>query len=79
MGFGMKRLVSIVVLAGGMMLLGIVNASASGYCSIDPTYNVGTPLTYSVNLKLSTGIVSPDLYASGTSTTTTFGGGVGIL
>ena len=75
----MKRLVSGFVLAGGMLLLGIVNASASGYCSLDPTINVGTPLTYSVTLHLKTGIVSPDLYLSGTKKTTTFAAGVGIL
>jgi hypothetical protein len=75
----MKRLLSSVVLAGGMLLLGIVNASASGYCSIDPTINVGTPLTYSLNVSVKTGLVSPDVYASGTSKTTTFGGGIGIL
>jgi hypothetical protein len=75
----MKRLVSSVVLAGGMMLLGIVNASASGYCSLDPTINVGTPLTYSLTVHISTGILSPDLYLSGTKKTTTFAAGVGIL
>ncbi|MEA2629383.1 MAG: hypothetical protein QOJ10_1843 [Chloroflexota bacterium] len=75
----MKRLVSSVVLAGGFLLFGIVNASASGYCSLDPTLSVGTPLTYSLNLSLSTSLVSTNVYASGTKKTTTFGGGVGIL
>jgi hypothetical protein len=75
----MKRLLSSIVLAGGMVLLGIVNASASGYCSLDPTINVGTPLTYTLNLHIKTGVVSPDLYLSGTNKTTTFAAGVGIL
>jgi hypothetical protein len=75
----MKRLLSSIGLAGGMMLLGIVNASASGYCSLDPTINVGTPLTYTLTVNIKTGIVSPDLYLSGTSKTTTFAAGVGIL
>ena len=75
----MKRIVSSAVLAGGFMLLGVVNASASGYCSLDPTLNVGTPLTYSLNVNLSLKVVSADVYASGTKKTTTFGGGLGIL
>jgi hypothetical protein len=75
----MKRLLSSVVLAGGMMLLGIVNASASGYCSLDPTINIGTPLTYSITLSIKTPLVSPDLYLSGTKKTTTFAAGLGIL
>ena len=75
----MKRLLSSAVLAGGMMLVGIVNASASGYCSLDPTINVGTPLTYTLKVNLKTGILSPDLYLSGTDKTTTFAAGVGIL
>jgi hypothetical protein len=75
----MKRLVSSVVLAGGMMLLGIVNASASGYCSLDPTLNVGTPLTFSLSVHLKTGIISPDLYLSGNHQTTTFAAGFGIF
>jgi hypothetical protein len=75
----MKRLVSSVVLAGGFLLMGIVNASASGYCSLDPTLNLGTPLTYSLNVNLSLKVVSVDVYASGTKKTTTFGGGLGIL
>jgi hypothetical protein len=75
----MKRLVSSVALAGGFLLLGIVNASASGYCSLDPTLNLGTPLTYSLNVNLNLKVVSTDVYVYGTKTTTTFGGGLGIL
>jgi hypothetical protein len=75
----MKRLVSSVVLAGGFLLFGIVNASASGYCSLDPTLNLGTPLTYSLNVNLSLQVVSTNVYVYGTKKTTTFGGGVGIL
>jgi hypothetical protein len=75
----MKRVVSSVVLAGGFLLLGIVNASASGYCSLDPTLNVGTPLTYSITVNVSTSLLSTNVYVYGTKKTTTFGGGVGIL
>ena len=75
----MKRLVSSTVLAGGLMVLGIVNASAHTYCSLDPTYKIGTPLPFSVNLTVSTPVLSANVYASGTSHTTTWGGGVGIL
>jgi hypothetical protein len=75
----MKRLVSSVVLAGGFLLMGIVNASASGYCSLDPTLNLGTPLTYSINVNLNLRLVSTNVYVYGTKKTTTFGGGLGIL
>jgi hypothetical protein len=61
------------------MFLGITSASASIYCTDDPTLKLGTPLTYSLNLTLATKVASANVYASGTSRTTTFGFGLGIL
>jgi hypothetical protein len=74
-----RRILSSVVLAGGLMALGITGASAHTYCSLDPTYNVGLPVHYNLNVNVATGLASVDLYASGTSHTTTFGGGLGLL
>ena len=67
----MKRLFSVVVLAGGLMFMGITNASAAMWCADDPTLNLGTP--YNLNVTLSTGVSYTNVYASGTSSTTTFG------
>jgi hypothetical protein len=74
----MKRILSSLVLAGGLVLMGITTASAQVYCGLDPTIKLGLPVTYSIHLKVSTGLVSPDLYLYGTKRTTTFGGGLGI-
>ena len=75
-----RRILSSVVLAGGLMALGITSASAHTYCSLDPTYNVGLPVSYNLNVNVAVGsLASADLYASGTSRTTTFGGGLGLL
>jgi hypothetical protein len=60
------------------MVLGAVGASAHTYCSVDPTLSLGSPLTYSINLNVSTGLLSTDAYLIGTKSTTTFGGGLGI-
>jgi len=43
------------------------------WCADDPTLNVGTPLHYNLNVTLTTSLTSTDVYASGTSSTTTFG------
>ena len=69
----MKRIVVAAALAFGMLLMGAVSASASTLCTIDPTVGVGTPLSYSLNLSVS----GSHVYASGTSSTTTFGGVLG--
>jgi hypothetical protein len=69
----MKRVLVGFCLAVGMVLMGVVNASASTVCSIDPTYKVGTPIDYSLNVS----VLGTHVYASGTSKTTTFGGVIG--
>jgi hypothetical protein len=69
----MKRLFSVVILAGGLLVMGVTNASAAMWCADDPTLSLGTPLHYSLNVKLSTSVTSTTVYASGTSSTTTFG------
>jgi len=74
----MKRIFLGLALSVGMVAMGVTNASASSYCSLDPTLGIGTPLTYSTNLTLSTSSTSTTVYASGTSSTTTFGGGLGL-
>ena len=71
----MRRILVAAALAFGMLLMGAVSASASTLCTIDPTLKVGTPISYSTNLSLSGGTT---VYASGTSSTTTFGGAVGL-
>jgi len=70
----MKRIFLSLALAVGMLLLGVTSASASTICTIDPTLGIGTPLHYSLNIS----ILGTHVYASGTSSTTTFGGVVGI-
>jgi len=77
-GLGMKRILLGFALCAGMLLGGITNASAGGYCTLDPTVGVGLPVHYSVNVSLSAVGTSSHVYASGTSTTTTFGGVVGL-
>jgi hypothetical protein len=69
----MKRVLSAVFLVGGLMFLGVGNASAAMWCADDPTLKIGTPLSFSLNVTLSTPLTSTNVYASGTSSTTTFG------
>jgi hypothetical protein len=70
----MKRIFLSLALAVGMLLLGVTSASASTICTIDPTLGIGTPLKYSLNIK----VLGTHVYASGTNSTTTFGGVIGI-
>ena len=71
----MRRLVVLVVLVVGMLFAGVTNVSAGSYCSLDPTVGVGVPLVkYSADVK----VLGSTVYASGTSNSTTFGGGVYI-
>jgi len=70
----MKRILVAAGLAFGMLFLGATSASASTLCTIDPTLGVGTPLHYSTSIS----ILGTHVYASGTSSTTTFGGVLGL-
>ena len=70
----MKRILVAAALAFGMLLMGAVSASASTLCTIDPTLGIGTPLHYSTSVSIS----DTHVYASGTSSTTTFGGALGL-
>jgi hypothetical protein len=70
----MKRLLLATVLAFGALFVGASTASASTLCTIDPTLRIGTPLHYSLNVS----ILGTHVYASGTSSTTTFGGVLGL-
>ncbi|HEX3507367.1 MAG TPA: hypothetical protein VHW94_03150 [Candidatus Dormibacteraeota bacterium] len=66
-------MVSVMALAGGLMLMGVTNASAAMWCADDPTLAIGTPLHFNLNVTLTTPLTSTNVYASGTSSTTTFG------
>ncbi len=74
----MKRLFLAVSLCAGMLVMGVVNASAGGYCSLDPTLGIGAPVHTSTNVSTSLLGTSTTVYASNTSSTTTFGGGLGL-
>jgi hypothetical protein len=74
-----RRMLSVVLLAGGLMALSVTGASARTYCSIDPTYNIGLPVHYSINLNVDLRLAAVNLYLIGTSHTTTYGGGLGLL
>jgi hypothetical protein len=69
----MKRVLSVVVLVGGLMFLGVGNASAAMWCADDPTLKIGLPVHYNINVKVSSPLTYTNIYASGTSHTTTFG------
>ena len=69
----MKRIFLGLALCAGMLFMGVTSASA--YCSLDPTLGIGLPVNTSLNVTAS----STTVYASNTSTTTTFGGGTGLL
>ena len=70
----MKRILVAAAAAFGMLLMGATSASASSLCTVDPTVGAGTPLNYS----LSVSVLGTHVYASGTSSTTTFGGVIGL-
>ncbi|HLQ15498.1 MAG TPA: hypothetical protein VK256_06545 [Candidatus Eisenbacteria bacterium] len=67
----MKRIFLGLSVAVGTLLMGLTNASAGTFCSDDPVLPVGTPLTYSITVKVpgTTTVV----YAYGAPKTTTFG------
>lgn len=67
----MKRIFLGLSVVVGTLLMGLTSASAAEICSDDPVLPVGTPLTYSITVKVpgTTTVV----YAYGTPKTTTFG------
>jgi len=70
-----KRVLVVLAVAVASLAGGVMNVSAGSYCSLDPTVGVGIPLVkYSVVVK----IAGSTVYASGTKSSTTFGGGVYI-
>jgi hypothetical protein len=69
-----KRVLMGFALAVGMLLIGVTNASASTWCTLDPTIGVGTP----VRFNLSVTILGTHIYAYGDSHSTTFGGVLGL-
>ena len=74
----MKRIFLGLALSVGMLVMGVTNASAASYCSIDPTVGVGLPVHTSINISTSLLGISTHIYASNTSKTTTFGGVIGL-
>jgi hypothetical protein len=70
----MKRILAGFGLAVGMLAMGVTNASAAALCTLDPTYRIGLPVHYSIDLK----VLGTHVYASGTSKTTTWGAVVGL-
>jgi hypothetical protein len=55
------------------LLAGATTASASTYCSLDPTLGIGVPL---VKLSLNVNLLGSKVYASTNGSSTTFGGGL---
>lgn len=74
----MRRVVLGFAVCAGMLVMGVTNASAGNYCSLDPTLKVGLPVHTSVVIKASVLRTSLDIYAYNDSRSTTFGGGVGL-
>jgi hypothetical protein len=73
----MKRILLGFCLSVGMLVVGVTNASA-GYCSLDPTVGVGLPIHTNTTISLSLLGTSTHVYASNTSSSTTFGGVIGL-
>ena len=75
----MRRILFSAAVCAGLLFSGITNASAAIYCSADPTYNIGLPLSYSINLSVKSPILSTHVYVIGTKSTTTYGADAGLL
>ncbi|HSS94040.1 MAG TPA: hypothetical protein VLR46_08620 [Candidatus Dormibacteraeota bacterium] len=74
----MKRILLGFAVCAGMLVMGVTNASAARYCSIDPTLGIGAPIQTNLNLRVSLLGTSAHIYASTTNRTTTFGGVLGL-
>jgi hypothetical protein len=67
----MKRIFLGLSVVVGTLVMGLTNASASTICSDDPVLPIGTPLHYSITVKVP--LTTTVVYAYGTPKTTTFG------
>ena len=74
----MRRVVLGFAVCAGMLVMGVTNASAGSYCSLDPTLGIGLPVHTNVVIKASVLRITTDLYVYNNSTSTTFGGGIGL-
>lgn len=74
----MRRVVLVFALGVGMLGMGVTNASAARYCSIDPTIGLGLPVHLSVNLSTNLLGTSSHVYVYNNSKSTTFGGVIGL-
>ena len=74
----MRRVVLGFAVCAGMLVMGVTNASAGNYCSLDPTVGVGLPIHTQLQVKVSVLRISTDVYAYNDSRSTTFGGGIGL-
>jgi hypothetical protein len=74
----MKRIFLGLALSVGMLVMGVTNASASSYCSIDPTIGIGLPVSTSLTVSTSLLGTSTNTYLHNNSTSTTFGSVLGL-
>ena len=74
----MKRIFLGFALSIGMLIMGVTNASASSYCSIDPTVGIGLPVHTSLTISTSLLGISTNTYVHNNSTSTTFGSVLGL-
>ncbi len=74
----MRRVLLGFAVCAGMLVMGVTNASAGGYCSLDPTLNVGAPINTSTTISASLLGTSTYVYAHNNSKSTTFGGVIGL-
>ncbi len=74
----MKRLLLGFALSVGMLVMGVTNASASSYCSLDPTVGIGLPVHLNVTISTSLLGISTNTYLHNNSTSTTFGSVLGL-
>jgi len=74
----MRRVFLGFAVCAGLLVMGVTNASAGGYCSLDPTLNVGAPVQTSTTIYTSVLGISTYVYAHNNSKTTTFGGVIGL-
>jgi hypothetical protein len=74
----MRRVVLVFALGVGMLAMGVTNVSAARFCSLDPTVGLGLPVHLSVNVSTKLLGTSTHVYVYNNSSSTTFGGVVGL-